>query len=186
LVTGKLRVVMNVTNSNPDASTREDEPALTKGQKWIAAWGVLGVSLFLFRALASLTPHALEPLKAGALNLWHGALYAAWVLFNAYAEGYRAFHKGFSPRVVRRAFQLARQPDRVDVLFAPVIAMGLFRAPRRSQIVAWSLVGVIVLLVIGVRSLPQPWRGIIDGGVVIGLGIGVLSLFFHFARALRH
>ena len=76
------------------------QAALTTRQKWIAGWGVFGVSLFLLRALASLTPIALEPLQTQSLNAWQGALYTAWVLFNAYAEGYRAFHKGFSPRVV--------------------------------------------------------------------------------------
>jgi hypothetical protein len=64
--------------------------------------------------------------------------------------------------------------------------MGLLRSPRRTKIVAWSLVCGIVVVVIWVRSLPHPWRGIIDGGVVVGLGIGVASLYLHFVRALGH
>jgi hypothetical protein len=43
------------------------------------------------------------------------------------------------------------------------------------------LVGVVALVLI-VKSLPQPWRGIVDGGVVVGLAWGLVSLC---ASALR-
>ncbi len=42
----------------------------------------------------------------------------------------------------------------------------------------------IVTLVISVRQLAQPWRGIIDAGVVLGLALGVASLLYHFVRQL--
>jgi hypothetical protein len=35
-----------------------------------------------------------------------------------------------------------------------------------------------------VRSLPYPWRGIVDGGVVAGLAYGLVSLAVTFVRAL--
>ena len=46
--------------------------------------------------------------------------------------------------------------------------------------VSWVFVIAIVLLVWWVRSLPQPWRGIVDGGVVLGLmwGLGVILWLF--------
>ena len=56
---------------------------------------------------------------------------------------------------------------------------------RRGLIVAWALVIGIVALVLLVRLAPQPWRGIIDAGVVLGLGIGSLSILFHTFRAWR-
>ena len=36
-----------------------------------------------------------------------------------------------------------------------------------------------------VKSLTYPWRSIVDGGVVLGLTVGVSSIFFHYVRALR-
>ena len=62
--------------------------------------------------------------------------------------------------------------------------MGLFHAPRRVLIVSRSMVVGIVLLVVTVRQLAQPWRGIIDAGVVVGLGLGLVSLGYLFVRAV--
>ncbi|MGB5285251.1 MAG: hypothetical protein WBN29_12120, partial [Polyangiales bacterium] len=51
---------------------------------------------------------------------------------------------------------------------------------RRQLTVSWVFVVAIVLLIWWVRSLPQPWRGIVDGGVVLGLmwGLGVIWWLF--------
>ena len=42
---------------------------------------------------------------------------------------------------------------------------------------------MIVLLILGVRQLPQPWRGIVDAGVLLGLGWGLVSVWFFCAKA---
>ena len=55
---------------------------------------------------------------------------------------------------------------------------------RRTKITAYALTFGIVVLVILVHRLDQPWRGIIDAGVVVGLGWGVLSLALCIVRAL--
>ena len=62
--------------------------------------------------------------------------------------------------------------------------MGLFRAPRRVLITSWVLLFAIMGVVVLVRQIAQPWRGIIDAGVVVGLGAGLLSMLFLFARAI--
>ena len=62
--------------------------------------------------------------------------------------------------------------------------MGLFQAPRKVLIVSRSLVIGIVLVVVTIRQLAQPWRGIIDAGVVVGLALGLLSLIYLFVRAV--
>ena len=46
------------------------------------------------------------------------------------------------------------------------------------------LVTMIVLLVVAVRQLPQPWRGIVDLGVVVGLFAGALSIVFFAVQAV--
>ena len=38
---------------------------------------------------------------------------------------------------------------------------------------------MIISFVLLVRLLPQPWRGIVDVGVVAGLVVGVLSIFYY-------
>ena len=150
----------------------------------ISSWGMMGVAAFILRALLTLTPIALEPIQNGSLSSWHWVLLCGWVVFNVYAEGYRGFHRSFSPRVVGRAMALGDSRSWLRVLFAAPYCMGLFDAPRRILIRSWVLVFAIIGIVIFVRQLAQPWRGIIDAGVVVGLGTGLLSMLFLFARAI--
>lgn len=150
----------------------------------IAVWGVAGVLALLGQALLRLTPLALEPIERGMLGPGHWALYLGWTVFNAYAEGYRGFQRAFVPRVVARAFHLARHPRPVHVALAPLFCMALFHARRRDLVRSWVLLIAIVCLVIVIRLLPQPWRGIIDAGVVAGLGWGAAALLIVFVRAV--
>jgi hypothetical protein len=147
-------------------------------------WGVGGVALLLAQAVLRLTPIALEPLRLGGLGGWEIATYVAWVIMSLYSEGYRGFQKSFVPRVVARAFFLARTPRPLFILLAPLFCMSLVHARPRRLIVSWTIVFLITTAVALVRTLPYPWRGIIDGGVVVGLGYGLVSLLFTFARAL--
>ena len=153
-------------------------------QRLIAAWGVLGVTVLLLQAILRMTPVALEPWRTGTLSMGQMALYLGWVVLNAYLEGHRGFHLRFSPRVVSRAYYLGARPKLLWVLLAVPFCMSLFHARRRQQIVSWTLVIVIVGLVLTIRHVPQPWRGIIDGGVVVGLIWGLVSLWWYFLRAL--
>ncbi len=41
------------------------------------------------------------------------------------------------------------------------------------MITSWLVVVVVTSLVFGMRFVPQPWRGIVDAGVVVGLGMGL-------------
>lgn len=150
----------------------------------IATWGIAGVAFLIVRALVALTPFAVEPILSGGLGPGHWALLAVWVGTNAYAEGVVGFHRKFSPRTVDRALYLADHPTTWRVLLAPAFCMGLFAASRRTKIVAWVLLGLIVILVVLVRQLAQPWRGIVDAGVVVGLSLGLASLVGLFVRAV--
>lgn len=147
-------------------------------------WGVGGVALLLVQAVFRLTPIALEPLLRGGLSGVELGTYVAWVLMSLYSEGYRGFQKGFVPRVIGRAFYLARSPRPLFVVLAPFFCMSLVHARPRRLIVSWLIVGLITAAVAFVRSLPYPWRGIVDGGVVAGLAYGLASLTVTFVRAL--
>lgn len=152
--------------------------------KLIALWGIAGVLALLGQAIVRLAPLALEPLRDHSMSTPQWGLYAAWTLFNAYAEGYRGFQKAFAPRVVARAVHLGHHPRPLHVLLAPMFCMAMFHAKKKNLILAWGLLTGIILLVTAVRMLPQPWRGIVDGGVVVGLLWGVVSIVVMFACAL--
>jgi hypothetical protein len=147
-------------------------------------WGVGGVAMLLVQAVARLTPIALEPLRRGGLGTMEAATYLAWVLVSLYSEGYRGFQKGFVPRVVGRAYFLARAPRPIFILLAPLFCMGLVHARPRRLVTSWMVVLLVTGAVLLVRSLPYPWRGIIDGGVVAGLAYGLASLVVSFVRAV--
>jgi hypothetical protein len=104
-------------------------------------------------------------------------------IFMAYAEGYRGFQQRFSPRVAARALYLKSHPGVTLLVFAPFFCMGYFHATRRRKITSISLTAGIIGLVMMVRLIPQPWRGIIDAGVVLGLIWGLVSLFVFCLRA---
>lgn len=153
-------------------------------EKLIAAWGVAWVSLLLGRAIWRLGPLALEPWTEGLMSTGQKGVYLGWLVANAYLEGYRGFQLRFSPRVVSRAVYLGRNPRALWVILALPFCLSLFHSTRRQMTVSWTFIVAIVLLVWWVRSLPQPWRGIIDGGVVLGLAWGLLVIWALFARYL--
>ena len=153
-------------------------------RKLIAAWGVLGVVALLSQAILRLTPLALEAMRSG-LSTGQWITLVLWVAFMAHAEGYRGFHTRLSPRVVARAAYLLRgKLTWARVVFAPFFCTRLFGASKKGMWTSRILLSAIFGLIVIVRSLDQPWRGIIDAGVVVGLGIGVSSIVYHAIRAL--
>ena len=98
------------------------------------------------------------------------------IAYVTYTEGYRGVHTRFSPRTAARLRYLKDRPDLLRSLLAPLFAVGFFHATRRTQVTAYLLTTAIVLIVVVVQRLGQPWRGIIDAGVVIWLTWGVASL----------
>jgi hypothetical protein len=156
----------------------------TLGERLLALWGVAWVTLLLSQAVWRLAPLALEPWTEHMMSPAQQGLYVFWLLANAYLEGYRGFQLRFSPRVVSRAIYAARHPRPLWVILALPFCMSLFHSTRRQMTVSWVFIAVLVLLITAVRSLPQPWRGIIDGGVVVGLVWGIVVIWALFARYL--
>lgn len=140
-----------------------------------AIWGVIGVAALLLYAIARLMGNVHESL----LLPWHWYHYLALaisVLFMAYSEGYRGFQRGFSPRVAARARHVMNNPRKRFVVLGPLFCASYFHASRRRQITAITVTLGIVVLIALVRHVAQPWRGIIDAGVIVGLAWGVVSL----------
>jgi hypothetical protein len=148
-----------------------------------AAWGVLGLTALLSWAVFRVYPFALEATH----QPWHWyemAFFGFWMIFMLYGEGYKGFQKGFSPRVVARAVHLSKNPVWWHVLLAPLYCMGYIHATRKRRIVAISVTSGVIVLIVAVHWLPQPWRGIVDMGVVAGLIYGVLAMWAYAFRVL--
>ncbi len=147
-----------------------------------ASWGIVGLSLLFGSALFRLYPYAQD--LCGTTFMWyHWLSLAISLLFMGYAEGYKGFHLKFSPRVAARALYLKQNPTLIRVLFAPVFCMGFFHATRKRKIVSYCLTLMIIGLVVLVRQLAQPWRGIVDAGVLLGLGWGLVSIWIFAIQA---
>lgn len=148
-------------------------------------WGTLGVCALLGWAIYRLTPRAMEAINGG-LNAWQWIVLVIWAFFMLVAEGYRGFQKKFSPRTAARIRYLRDHPDPLRAVLAPFFCMGYFHAKKKTRIVAICLTSGIVLLILLVSLSPQPWRGIIDFGVVLGLSYGLISLLAFTFQALTN
>ena len=150
-------------------------PETTARRRGIAFWwAILGIAAVFVEAIVQLgrrgyttMTSGLEPLEWVALAI----LSAAFV----YGEGMRALERRWVPGVIARAHTL----DRASALnrwLAPLYAMSLVGAPRVVLARAWVGVALIVLAVLVVRALPEPWRGIVDTAVALALLWGLIAI----------
>ncbi len=187
---------MSQTTVHFDSGT---EPSMAG--KFVAAWGLLGFALLLARGIWRLWPMA-----AGAtfeeFSAWHWAAVGASLIAFGYGEGYRAIHRKVIPRLRRRAVQLAvgeglgegsgrGEGSRrggahvIYSLLAPLYCMGLLGAERHLLARSWGMVTAIVLMILGMRFVPAPWREIILIGVSAALVWALLATLVETARMLR-
>lgn len=141
-----------------------------------AAWGAIGFSWMLIDAIVRLAALAATAL-AGGISALQWLVLVLIVGFMGYVEGYRGFQRSFSPRTAARVYYLLKHPGVLRTVLAPLFCMGFFEANRRPLLVAWVGTAMIIGLVVGLRFVPQPWRAMIDVGVVVGLSWGLLSFW---------
>lgn len=139
-----------------------------------AAWAIVGWAGALAFAIGRLSAIAIDGLGAG-LGPLHVAVLVVNAVVLAWAEGYRGFQRRFSPRAAARVLWLRSNATPMTALLAPLFCVGYIGATPRLRRVTWIGTALIVLAVVLVQQLPQPWRGIVDVGVVIGLGWGLVS-----------
>jgi hypothetical protein len=151
---------------------------------WVGAlWGLGGILFLLGFAIWRLFPLAVEGLRMGPSPVqW--ALLVGFTAFMLHAEGYRGFQRAFSPRVAARARHLRDHPRLLHAVLAPLFCMAWFHAPRRRRVISIGLTAGVIFLVLLVRGLPQPWRGLVDTGVVLGLAYGFVATLVFGVRAL--
>ena len=154
----------------------------------IACWGLLGIFFLVGRAIWRLSEIAIEGIFGDAppMETYHWVILGAWILMSAYSEGYKGFQKKFSPRTIARSWYLANNPTVLRLLLAPFFTMGFFHANRKTKITTYVMVTLITSLVLVMHQMPQPWRGIVDGGVVVGLVWGLTSILLIFLKSIVH
>ena len=166
------------------SSTHDDHPAAFAA-RWVAiVWGIGGLLALMVAAMWRLSVVAIEALRM-PLGSVHWVTLVSATAFMAYAEGYRGFQVKFSPRFAARARYLLETNTASHLLLAPLFCMSYFAAPRRRIIATVLLTLMIVVFVLSFRFLPQPWRGLLDFSVVVGLSWGTISVVFSSYAAFR-
>ena len=145
-------------------------------------WGIGGICLLLGSAIYRLSIIGFQTFDY-SLDWYHWLALAVSIAFMGFAEGYRGFQKAWSPRVAARIHYLSQNASPLRILFAPLFCMGFFDIVRKRMIVTYCLTFGIIGMVLLVHQLDQPWRGIVDLGVVTGLAWGLTSLLLFTFKA---
>jgi hypothetical protein len=148
-----------------------------------ALWGVGGILFIVGYAVVRLAHPSVEAFSH-ELRWFHWLLLMGNTAFVVYAKAYRGFQKGLSPRIAARARSLRDEPTSLRVALAPLFCLGYFQIARRRQISMIAITISMVALIFLVRLLGQPWRGIIDTGIVVGLTWGFATIAVYSAKAL--
>lgn len=152
----------------------------------VRAWGAFGVAGYLLYGVKKVIPIVREGIGAIEAS-WQWGLLASVLAFFAYVEGYKGFQKGFAPRVVSRAWVVSETNDAIPFwhkVLAPAFCIGYFHGTRRRVIASWMVTTIIFLVVVGVKRLSNPYRAIIDAGVMVGLLWVVCSIIVIFFKSI--
>lgn len=152
--------------------------------KVAALWAVVAVLYLLLSATYRLAGHAFA-LTEEPLTLLHWLALVGNIVFMAYFEGYKGFQLAFSPRFAARVRYIKNHGSTLEMLLAPFFCFGFFGTTIKRQVVVVLVSLMIALMAFGTGFVPQPWRGIIDAGVVVGLLWGVSSLLVFVFKALK-
>lgn len=146
-----------------------------------AIWGVLGACAVLSFAVMRMFKQVSEGFQH-PLEIMHYAVMIPWLIFMLYSEGYKGFQKGYSPRVAARANYLRDHATLLRTALAPLFCMGFFHSTKKRKIVIGCLLVGVTALVMIFQFIPQPWRGVLDLGVVLGLSWGILATLVFFFK----
>ncbi len=147
-------------------------------------WGLSFICAVLLFAIVRLFAVTIDAFDNFPFLWYHWLSLAVVVIFMAHSEGYKGFQKNFSPRVISRAWFLYHHPRPLLIVLAPLFLAGYIHInPRRQRNIMMLTAGIVILIIL-IRFLPQPWRGIVDAGVVVGLTWGLVSLVLCGVRIL--
>ncbi len=148
------------------------------------AWALLGFIAILGFAVYRLGGHFLVAWDM-PFAWYHWLVLIANTSFMAYSEGYKGFQKSYSIKFANRLKELEQKPTLIRQFLAPLYCMNYFSAIKKNLILAYVLTIAIILLIIIFNYIPQPWRGILDVGVVVGLSWGIMATIVLALKALK-
>ncbi len=137
-------------------------------------WALLGFCLLLGYAVFRLFGHFQDSWNL-EYHWYHWILLVVNTVFMAYSEGYKGFQNSYSIKFAGRLKQLETTPSTLKLLLAPLFCMNYFATAKKDMILSYVLTVAIIVLVIVFSFIPQPWRGILDVGVVVGLTYGIIA-----------
>lgn len=146
-------------------------------KKLILIYSIGGVIAIFSSAIYRLYPHVHESFSY-EFSISNWIVLSVYLIVMIVGKGYFALHRGFVPRVINRSEQLIENGKLIDRLLAPLYCMGFFKAPKKRMLISYVMILLIVSFIVSASKISQPWRGIIDIGVIIGLSLGILSLLF--------
>ncbi len=146
-------------------------------------WALAGVAGLFASAVIRLGGRGIETIVGGLAPVQWVAL-AVLTLVMVYGEGVVALQRRWVPRLIERARALRGERFGLQLL-APLYGLSLVGAPLPRLARAWLGTAAIVTAILIVRSLPDPWRGIVDFSVAAALGWGLISIALRAPRAFR-
>ena len=148
-------------------------------------WAITGLFILLSFASWRLSAYTLESFSM-PLNWLHWVVFAAWTIFRAHGEGYKGFQLKFSPRFAARCKYLLSNASWLQTILAPLFCMAYFHAPKKRVLATFALTIMIIAFIFMFRLIPQPWKGLLDFGVVLGLAWGMVSTSYFCFKAVSY
>ncbi len=143
-------------------------------------WAIIGLIFLLGFASWRLSAYTIESFSM-QWSWMHWLVFVGFTLFMLHSEGYSGFQKKFSPRFAARCKYLAHNASLLQLFLAPLFCMAYFHAPKKRVMTTFGLTIMIIIFIFSFQLIPQPWKGLLDFGVVMGLVWGLGStLYFCF------
>ena len=146
-------------------------------------WGFLGISYMILHGLSCMIPYVIE-LDFRLFKWYHMISFFGVIIILGYSEGYKGFQKSFSPRTANRLYNIFLKPTFFRVFFSPFISMGFIESSKKLKYISYGLLLMIVMFILLIGKLNDPWRGIIDAGVIVGLSWGLVSFWVSCFRVI--
>ncbi len=145
-------------------------------------WAIFGLFVLLIFASWRLSAYTIESFTM-PLDWLHWLVFIGWAIFMALSEGYQGFQLKFSPRFAARCKYLLSNATWLQTFLAPLFCMAYFHAPKKRVIATFALTIMIIAFIFVFRFVPQPWKGLLDFGVVLGLIWGLFSTIYYLIKA---
>ena len=150
----------------------------------VSAWTLIGVAALFASAIYRLGTRGVVTIQAG-LEWGEWSVLVLLTVAFVYGEGFRVLERRWVPRLVERALLLRDDPRLFVRFLAPLYGLSLVGARRDDLIRGWLLTTAILSAVLIVRTLPDPWRGIVDLAVSAALAWGLVAILRRVPEVLR-